>query len=143
MRRDLLQHEWQPAREPAGWHGRSEAERLRDVYQEYLRDVSRDFSRRRVARLHGPDRPPPGGWPEIAGRHRPLGANQDRFFEAPDDLSSLLGEDGLLRLDGDPVLSDGYLLWFRPEVDVRSGSGNGDSSDDGDIRHPQQRSAHS
>jgi hypothetical protein len=120
MGKDLLQHEWQPASNLEN-HGTDELERLRSVYHQYLKDVSRDFSRRRVARVEDSGVSCPEGWQEISGNHKPAEANGDRFFDAPDDLSGLICDDGLLQLNSDPVLRDGSLLWFRPEANGGQG----------------------
>jgi hypothetical protein len=119
MRTDLLHHEWQPADKPTTWDGMDEADRLRFVYREYLGDVSRDFSRRRLVRAEklAPNDKRLDSLEPASGRYELEDVSDGRFLEAPENLTDLRGEEGLLFLPGEPRVVDRRLLWFRPSRD--------------------------
>ena len=89
MREDLLDHEWQPAKPPPAKDNRDAATRLRDIYREYLKDDTRDFSRVRVIKVaKGIDGLAPLAW-------KRLGENENSaFFEAPASLDGVESDAG-------------------------------------------------
>lgn len=80
MRDRLLAREWKPTITPAGWSKKSPDWQLRHVYDEFMKDHSRDESRQRVMILDK----------EIAGANRKWRRIATRagwvFVEAPDAL---------------------------------------------------------
>lgn len=113
MRTALLQHEWQPATRPEKWADMDAGDQLRFVLQEYLDDESRDFARRRIARVEsGHAQTLPTDWPRIDSEHMP-GDGESAYFEAPEDLSAWRHTDGELRIGDGNSFADGGLLLFR------------------------------
>jgi hypothetical protein len=117
MREDLLLHEWQPASAPPDWDGWDAGTKLRYVYREYVKDVSRDFSRQRLVRVARAGVSVPQSWENVSGSNRPGGDTEDEFFAPPDDLDAPSTLDGQLQLGTNPVLLDCGLLWFSVQLE--------------------------
>lgn len=113
MRKNLLHHEWQPAAPPGTWKEWALEDQLRFVFHEYRHDESRDFARRRIARIElGEGDHLPVEWPFINGDYRPANGGAV-FLEAPENLSKLCQDNGELGIGEVIAWSEGGLLFFR------------------------------
>lgn len=116
MRSALLHHEWQPAATVEGWKDKTDAEKLRHVYWEYMDERSRDFSRKRIMRVVGSnDVTVPEVCQPILGSPGSTSAGSDRFFEVPENLAAFADENGDLQLPNELLRDHGILRFATPE----------------------------
>ena len=114
MRSALLHHEWQPAAEVEDWKDKSDADKLRYVYREYMDERSRDFSRKRIMRVVGGDVTVSEAFRPVLGSDGSASVGSDRFFEVPDDLAGFACENGELQLPGEALMDHGILCFDTP-----------------------------